>query len=556
MRLHKPTWRSYLIYFFLIFAACGLIWRLIDLAVLNRLFLLKQSDARILRTEILPAHRGAMVDRNGTVLAMSTPVYSVWVNPKYFKPTAAQLQTLAHALQLSRAEIKARTNSNTRKEFIYLKRRNSPNVMQAVKAFNIPGVHFQMEYQRFYPEGEVTAHVLGITNIDDQGQEGLELAYNTWLSGIPGAEEVLKDRLGNVISRIALLKKPQEGRDLTLSIDHRIQYAAYRALKEQVEKMHAQAGSVVVLDAKTGEILAIVNQPSYNSNNIFHSNHSDFRNRAVTDSFEPGSAMKPFTIAMALESGQYTANSLVDTHPGYMNVGGYEIRDDFIDHGVINLQKILEVSSNIGAAKILLSLPPQAFWDLLRRMGFGHRTSSGFPGESPGRLIAHSVWYKSDVATLAYGYGIAVTTLQLARAYAILANHGWRVPVTLLKLDTLPTTEKVLSKKIAHEVVEMLKTVISGKKGTGHLAQVPGYTVAGKTGTAYIAGPNGYDKKKYIADFVGLAPVSHPRLVIAVMIRDPKGKHFGGEVAAPVFAKTMSAALRILDVAPDDLQNH
>lgn len=549
----RYQWRAYLIYLLLIIVTFSLIWRLVDLNFINRFFLLKQSDSRILRTEILPAHRGVILDRDGTVLAMSTPVYSVWINPKYFQTTASQLTALAHTLALSPAWIRARVNSASEKEFVYLKRQNPPDVMQAVKILAIPGVHFQMEYQRFYPEGEVTAHVLGITNIDDQGQEGLELAYNSWLSGVPGKEEVLKDRLGNVIANVALLNKPQEGRDLTLSIDHRIQYAAYRALKEQVEKFHAQAGSVVVVDVKTGEILAMVNQPSYNPNNRLQSNHNDFRNRALTDSFEPGSTMKPFTIAMALESGQYTPKSLVDTHPGYMNIGGFEIRDDFKDNGIIDLQKILEVSSNIGAAKILLSLPPQEFWDLLRRMGFGRQTSSGFPGESSGRLLEHPVWYKSDIATLAYGYGIAVTTLQLAHAYSVLANEGVRLPVSFLKSDEPPAGKQVIPKKIAHEVLNMLQTVITGQEGTGHQATVPGYTVAGKTGTSYIAGPNGYDKKKYNGDFVGIAPVSNPRLVIAVMIRDPKGKHFGGDVAAPVFAKVMSASMRILAVAPDDL---
>jgi cell division protein FtsI (penicillin-binding protein 3) len=500
----------------------------------------------------LAAHRGVITDREGTVLAMSTPVYSVWVNPKSFQATAAQLTELAHALNLPTAFIISHTK-NKNKEFVYLKRQNPPDVKQAVKILNIPGVHFQQDFQRFYPEGEVTAHVLGITNVDDQGQEGLELAYNGWLSGSPGKREVLKDRLGNVIANIALLKSPVEGRDLTLSIDHRIQYVAYRALKEQVEKLHAQSGSVVVMNPKTGEILAMVNQPSYNPNNRAGSTTRDYRNRAVTDSFEPGSTMKPFTIAMALESGQYTMQSLVDTHPGYMNVGGFEIRDDFKDNGIVDLRKILEVSSNIGAAKILLSLPPQKFWNLLQRVGFGRSTNSDFPGETMGRLLDHPVWYKSDVATLAYGYGIAVTALQMVHAYSILANNGESVPVSFLKLDNPPTTKTVLPKNVANEVVNMLQAVVTGKEGTGHQAAIPGYTVAGKTGTAYIAGPGGYNKKKYMSDFVGMAPVNDPRLVIAVVVRDPKGKHFGGDVAAPVFAKIMSASMRIMGVAPDNL---
>lgn len=551
----KFTWRVYLVSLLLIAALSGLLWRLMDLNLVDRHFLLQQSDARILRMVDLPAHRGMIMDRLGTVLALSTPVYSVWINPKYFQATRSQLETLSRELNLPVSVIKARANPSGGKEFVYLKRQNPPDTMQHLKSLQIPGLHFQREYQRFYPEGEVLAHVLGITNIDDQGQEGVELAYNQWLTGTPGQKEVLKDRLGHVIADVAYLKKPEQGRDLILSIDHRIQYIAYRALKEQVQKLHAKAGSIVVLNSKTGEILAMANLPSYNPNNRTVEENGDFRNRAVTDSFEPGSAMKPFTIAMALESGQYKPDSLVNTNPGYMRVGGYEIRDDFVDNGIIDLQKILEVSSNIGAAKILLSLPPQRFWDLLRRVGFGRRTSSGFPGESSGRLMTHPVWYKSDVATLAYGYGIAVTTLQLARAYAILASHGVRRPISFLKLDSVPEGKQVISRKVANEVVGMLETVVTGKRGTGKQANVPGYLVAGKTGTAYIANAQGYDKKKYMSDFVGIAPVSDPQLVIAVVLRDPQGLHFGGDVAAPVFAKVMASALRILNIPADNMQN-
>lgn len=545
-------WRVYLVFFILALGAGGILWRLSELNIFNRQFLLQQSDARILRTETLVAHRGVITDRVGTVLAMSTPVYSAWINPKYFQATTMQLRTMSRDLQLPISFIQSRDIRG--KGFVYLKRQNPPDVKSALETLKIPGLHFQAEYQRFYPEGEVVAHVVGITNIDDQGQEGLELAYNNWLSGTPGKKEVLKDRLGYVISNVALLKKPQEGRNLTLSLDHRIQYIAYRALKEQVQKYNATSGSIVVLNAKTGEILAMANSPSYNPNNRV-SEKSDYRNRAVTDSFEPGSTMKPFTIAMALESKKYKPTTLVDTHPGYMRIGGYEIKDDFVDHGVIDLRKILEVSSNVGAAKILLSLPPQKFYDLLRRVGFGERTDSSFPGESDGKLTEHAVWYKSDVATLAYGYGIAVTVLQLAQAYSILADHGVLRPISFLKLTAAPAGKQVIPANVANEVVMMLKSVVYGKDpgATGGLAKVPGYTVAGKTGTAYIADARGYNKKKYISDFVGLAPVSDPQLVIAVMIRDPKGQHFGGQVAAPIFSKVMAAALRILNIAPDNI---
>lgn len=556
MNVRSFSWRVYLVFIILIAALIGLIARLVQLNIVERHFLLQQSDARIVRVDTLSAHRGMITDRLGTVLALSTPAYSAWINPKYFKPSESQLEALSLQLQIPASVIASR--AQFKKGFVYLKRKNSPNLMARVKALKIPGLYFQTEYQRFYPEGEVTAHILGLTNINDQGQEGLELAYNSWLSGIPGKKEVLKDRLGNIIENVAILKTPEKGHDLTLSIDHRIQYIAYRALKEQVEKLNATSGSIVVLNAKTGEILAMANQPSFNPNDHLPEVNGDFRNRAVTDSFEPGSTMKPFTIAMALQSGQYTQQSLIDTHPGYFMVGGYEIKDDFVDHGIIDLRKILEVSSNVGAAKILLSLPPRPFFELLRQFGFGERTDSGFPGESSGRLVEHSVWYKSDIATLAYGYGIAVTALQLAHAYSILADNGISHPVTFLKLNSPPAGKQIISKQVANEIVQMLESVVYGKDpgATGHRAQVPGYWISGKTGTAYIATAKGYDKKKYIGDFVGMAPATNPQLVIAVVIRDPhdaKGIHFGGDTAAPVFAKVMAASLRILDIPPDNL---
>ncbi|OGT53850.1 MAG: cell division protein [Gammaproteobacteria bacterium RIFCSPHIGHO2_12_FULL_42_13] len=550
MRSRQFNYRSTLIIIFLLLGLASILWRLIDLSVINRHFLLEQSDARILRTIDMPAHRGMVMDRVNSVLALSTPVYSVWIDPREFHPTAAQLRVLSRLLQMPVDTI--RTRSRLHKGFVYLKRQNPPDVMAVIKKLDINGLHFQKEYQRFYPEGEVMAQVLGITNVDDRGQEGVELAYNQWLSGLVGKRQVLKDRLGNVISELALLKQPQEGRDLTLSIDHRIQYIAYRALKEQVQKYHAVMGSVVVLNPNTGEIIAMANQPSYNPNNRTLRMNADVRrNRALTDAYEPGSSMKPFTIAVALESGKYTPDSVVNTHPGYMRVGGFDIKDDFHDNGIINLQKILEVSSNIGAAKILLSLEPNSLWNLLKRFGFGEPSDSGFPGESGGKLIEHPVWYQSDIATLAYGYGISVTTLQLAQAYAVLANLGVRNPTTFLKMNKAPAGKRVLSEKVAREVNLMLENVVSA--GTGRRAKVDGYSVAGKTGTAYLAGPGGYDKKKYISDFAGFAPAVHPQLVIAVLIREPQGKHFGAEVAAPVFSTVMAESLRILNVSPDKM---
>lgn len=548
----QSSWRLYALWFFLCVALAGLIGRLIYLNILDRSFLLRQSKARILRKVPIPANRGMITDRLGAPLAISTPVDSVWVNPQLFHPNSQQLIALSKILHLSLHYIKHRAHKMKDREFVYLKRSNPPFITEQVRALKIPGVFFQREYRRYYPEGEITAHVVGITNVDDKGQEGLELAFNKWLGGTLGEKRVLKDRLGHIIANVALLKKPEQGHNLTLSIDHRVQYLAYRSLKKAVTKYHAESGSAVVLDVRTGEIIAMVNQPSYNPNNRPKNQRGRYRNRAVTDTFEPGSVIKPFTIALALESEKYTPNTKIDTTPGWMRVGGYTIRDD-LNYGVITLTQLLQKSSNIAAAKILLSLQPMHYWNLLRDIGFGERSRSGFPGEVSGTLVAHDTWSPSVVATLAYGYGIAVTALQLAQGYAVLANDGVKKPVTFLKTSKIPKGVRVLPAKVATTVIRMLETVVK-KGGTGTRARVPGYHIAGKTGTAYIAGPNGYSKHRYMASFVGVAPAHEPRLIVAVVVRDPKGAHFGGIVAAPVFAKIMGGSLRLLDIAPDALK--
>ncbi len=547
------SWRLYTLLILLAVAGVGVLWRLVDLNLVNRSFLLKQSQARILRKVKISGYRGMITDRFGDPLAISTPVESVWVNPKLFKASKSQIHALADSLHLSIKYIKHRVRAIPGREFVYLKRDNSPAVSAKVRALKIPGVFFQREYRRYYPDGAVTAHVVGITNVDDQGQEGLELAYNNWLAGSAGEKEVLKDRLGRVIDNVALLKKPKQGHNLTLSLDQRIQFLAYRALKKVVNRYHADSGSVVVLDVKTGEILAMVNQPSYNPNRRPKDHDGRYRNRAVTDIFEPGSTIKTFNIVLALESGQYTPQTKINTHPGRLKIGRYVIKDEGLDYDKISLTQVLQKSSNIGAAKVMLSLKVRNYWDLLRKLGFGQRTRSGFPGEVGGILVSHETWLPSVVATLAYGYGIAVTTLQLAHAYAILANDGVKIPVTFLKVKQPPKGVRIIPAKIAKTVMKMLETV-EQKGGTGTRARVPGYEVAGKTGTAYIAGPKGYYKHRYTSSFVGIAPVSEPRLVVAVVIRDPKGQHFGGIVSAPVFAKVMGGALRLLDVPPDNLQ--
>lgn len=553
MRRDKPPQRGrfIVIIFLLVVAALVVVWRLFDLSVIHRHFLMKQSDARTMRTESLPAYRGMIVDRLGLPLAISSPVESVWINPHIYHATRMQTRLLAHDLDLSSLKVSHKISQNHQRGFIYLKRQNPPAIADKVSSLQLRGVYLQKEYKRFYPEGEVTAHLVGLTDIDDHGQEGLELTYDRWLSGSPGKQEVVKDRMGHVIRRVAVLKRPRQGHKLMLSIDHRVQYVAYQAIKSTVAQYHAQSGSIVVLNPKTGEVLAMANAPSYNPNNRPPDQGGIYRNRAVTDMFEPGSVIKPFNIALALESGLYKPSSMIDTSPGRMPVGHHlVVTDDGLNYGKIDLTTVLQKSSNIGAAKILMSLPASQYWSLLHRFGFGEITQSLYPGESPGRLVPRDRWYPSVVATLAYGYGIAVTTLQLAHAYAALANHGLMMPVTLLKRQQAVSGRQVIQTKVANEVVKMLEAVVE-RGGTGLRASIPGYRVAGKTGTAYIAGKHGYDKHRYIASFVGMAPASDPKLVIAVVVRDPKGQHFGGLVSGPVFANVMSQALRILDIPPD-----
>ena len=502
-----------------------------------------------MRTIDIPAYRGMIVDRGGQPIAISTVVDSIWINPSLFHPSPSQLDLLAHYLRLNPHKIQQQANLSGYRSFVYLKRRNLPPIGEQVLSLHIPGVFVQHEYKRYYPAGEVFAHLIGITNVDDHGQEGLELAYDELSRGRRGRQQVIKDRLGHIIAHAGLLQKPLQGRPLILSVDHRIQYSAYQALELAIAQYHAVGGSIVVLDSYTNEVLAMVNQPSYNPNDRSHYPDSRYRNRAVTDIFEPGSTIKPFTIALALQSGKYTTDSVIDTRPGWMQIGGYHIADEN-NYGIITLSQVLEKSSDIGAAKIMLSLSPQKHWELLHRLGFGELTGSAFPGEVSGRLIEQQSWRPSVIATLAYGYGIAVTALQLAHAYTVFANQGELRPLFLLKTMQAPKkSETVIPPNVCQKVLLMLENVVA--KGTGTRAQIPGYRVAGKTGTAYIAGPHGYDKQHYVSSFVGIAPVSKPRLVVAVVIRDPQGDHLGAIVSAPVFAKVMGESLRILNVSPD-----
>ncbi|MGA7801765.1 MAG: penicillin-binding transpeptidase domain-containing protein [Gammaproteobacteria bacterium] len=532
-------------------AFAAVVARDLYLQVIEKDFLQGEGDARQLRVVAIPAHRGMILDREGEPLAISTPVDSVWVNPKELNPAPRYVPALAKLLGLNIGDLRQLLAKRADKEFVYLKRQIDPAVAHQVKELGAPGVYLQREYKRYYPAGEVTAHVLGFTNIDDVGQEGLELSYDDWLRGEPGAKRVIQDGRHHIIEDVDQLRAPRPGHNLTLSIDRSIQYLAYRELKAAVMEHHARSGSAVVLDPNTGEVLAMVNQPSYNPNNRTRIDPAAMRNRAVTDVFEPGSTMKPFTIAAALESGHYQPHTPIGTAPGFIKVGRNIIRDD-ADYGMLDVTGVITKSSNVGATKIALSISPKRQWSMLTRMGFGERTGSGFPGEVSGTLPFYRQWPEIERASLAFGYGVSVTALQLARAYAVLADGGIRRPVTFLKLDKPPAGHRVMTSRIAREMRAMLETVVS-PEGTGDKARVPGYRVAGKTGTVHKSIAGGYAKHRYISVFAGMAPASDPRLVMVVMINDPQGVYYGGLVAAPVFARVMAGALRLLDVPPDDL---
>lgn len=527
----------------------ALTFRIFNLSILKQDFLQREGDERTLRLISAPAFRGMIMDRNGFPLAVSTTVYSAWINPQVFSPSVKEIIRLAAILKMNPKEIKNLDEMKKSREFVYLKRTLSPAIAQAIRKLNINGLNLQKEYHRYYPEGEVTAHVIGFTNVDDHGQEGIELGYNDWLAGEPGKKWVLKDRLGQVISEVETVQDQKPGHDLVLSIDRRIQYLAYRELLNGVTQNHAISGSAIVMDAKTGELLAMVNQPSYNPNNRNGVRANFFRNRAVTDIFEPGSTIKAFTVMSGLESGIIEPNSAIDTSPGWMRLDKSVVRDEH-DNGVLTIAKILQLSSNMGAAKIALSLPTDALWSVLNRVGFGEVTGVNFPGEQNGSLTKHSPWGKFVLATLSFGYGLSTTALQLTRAYAVIANDGVKVPLSLLRLDKAPQGEQIISPDVTVKALSLLESVVKSPKGIH--ARVPGYRVAGKTGTSRKVGADGYEKH-YTSSFVGIAPVSNPRIVVSVVINDPQGKDYlGAKVSAPVFAKIMEGTLRLLDMQPDE----
>lgn len=551
----KHTWRFWFIVFLLTLAVFGVVWRMVDLMIIQRGFLLGQGDSRSLRDVTIPAFRGIITDRNGSPLAVSVPVDDIWMDPKEFTPSITAFNELSQVTNIPISDLQNIYANNSKREFAYIERQVTPFVGDQITALNIPGVFINQVFRRYYPEAEVAAQLLGFTDINDQGQAGIELEFNQWLQGVPGEKEVLVDRMGNIVSDVASIKPSQPGRNLALSIDHRIQYIAYNALKDEIKAHDASSGSVVVLNVKTGEVLAMVNLPSFNPNDRPKVQDARFRNGAVTDVTEPGSTIKAFSVCNALASGKFTPNTPIDTSPGWWLVDGNTVRDDW-DMGLIDVTGVLQKSSNVGISKMTLTLPPATLFDLLRNIGFGEVTQSGFPGESAGTLNPRALQNQFTLATLSFGYGIDVTTLQLAHAYSILANGGVEVPVTLLKIDHAPSGQRLLSAKIAHEVVIMMESVVEVQGGTATLAQVPGYRVSGKTGTVREVGPDGYEPNHHNGIFVGIAPVSHPALVVAVVVKDakkPSNYYFGGDVSAPVFAKVMGASLRILDIAPDKL---
>lgn len=548
-----PVWRRRFLLGCVLLGFGILLGRSVYLQSVHKSFLQQKGDARYSRVLVLPAHRGKITDRHGEPLAISTPVESIWASPPDVKVLPEQLAKLAAILKIKPGDIKAKFD-NTQREFVYLKRRLPPETAAKVMSVGIPGVFMQREYRRYYPAGDVTAHLVGFTGIDDNGQEGFELHSQGWLSGKVGSRRVIKDRQGRIVEDLEAVKVPQDGRDLTLSIDRKIQYLAYRELAAAVEEHKAKAGSAVVLDAKTGEVLAMANLPSYNPNNPVNLTGGRTRNRAIVDTFEPGSTMKPFTAAAAMDSGRYRADTVIDTAPGSMRIGRATIRDAHAQ-GLLTVAQVIQKSSNIGSAKMALNLEPQYLWGIFNQLGFGTPTRVGFPGEASGRLRNYKTWRPIEQATMSYGHGLSMTLLQLARAYTVFTNDGVLLPVSLLKLKESPVGHKVYTPATANSLKGMMETVVQ-PGGTALRAQVLGYRVAGKTGTAHKPGVGGYQANHYVSSFVGFAPASNPRLIIAVMIDDPSdGKYYGGTVAAPVFSKVMAGALRMLAV-PQDAPNN
>lgn len=534
----------------LVVSAGGLVARAVDLQVVENGFYQKQGDERFVRTVPIPVSRGTIFDRNGAPLAVSTPMESLWVDPQKLLQHTDAIPDLAAALDIQSDRLAQRLAKRSERRFVYLQRKMAPHAAQKVLDLGIPGVHTQREYQRFYPSGRTMAHVLGFTNIDGKGQEGLERSFNDWLTGKAGAKKVIRDGHGRIVENVEQAQPAQPGHDLTLSIDRRIQYLAWRELDKAVDEHDAKSAAMVIMNPNTGEVLAMVSLPSFNPNNIASSTSSERRNRAVTDVFEPGSTAKAFTVTAALESGDWTPDTQIDTGPGWWVLDGQTIHDDH-PNGKLDMTGVITRSSNIGAAKIATSLDPGAMYQTFHDVGFGQSTESGYPGESAGILPAGGDWREIRQATIGYGYGFNVTIMQLAQAYSVLAAGGMLHHPTFIKGQDNPG-EQVVPTHVAHEVKAMLRTVVASPHGTAHdSAHINNYSVAGKTGTSHQAGNGGYAAHKYNSVFAGMVPASDPELVGVVVVRDPQGEYFGTAVAAPVFQAVMRDAVRLLDIPPD-----
>ena len=551
LAVRLPVWRSRVVLFVLFAAFAALAGRAIWLQGVSTAFLQKQGEIRYARTLELPATRGKITDRNGQVLASSVPVKAIWAIPDdVLLAPPAKIRALAGLLEMSEAELRKKLDSD--RNFVYLKRQVEMDVADKIARLDIDGIDARKEYKRFYPQGEVTTHVVGFTNVEDQGQESMELAQQKTLQGSTGSRRVIKDRLGHIVEDIGSIHEPHDGKDLTLSVDSKIQYIAYTQLKAAVEKFKAKAGGAVVLDVHTGEVLALANYPSYDPNDRRSLTGAQLRNRVMTDSFEPGSTLKPITVALALDSNRVTPTTAIDTGPGRFTIIDRTITDTKA-HGVIDVAQIIEMSSNIGTSKIALSMPPQEMWEMFTKVGFGQQPKWGFPGAVAGRVRPYKSWRPVEQATMSYGNGISVSLIQLARSYMMFARDGDTIPLSFQKVGALPVGQQIIKERTARQMRDMLETVVSGKDGTAKQAQVAGYRVGGKTGTAYKVENGKYAMpRKYIGSFVGMVPMSAPRFIIAVMIDEPtQGGHYGGQVAAPTFAAVAANALRAMNVPPD-----
>ena len=539
--------RVHLVGIIVIFLSAAMMMRLWYLQIFEKDFLQNQGDARTIRMELINAHRGIIEDRTGKPLAVSTPALSLWANPSEVLQSNASLEPLTTYLGFNAGEFDKWLKSAQSKNFVYLKRHLPPAEARGVLELEIPGIYTEREYHRFYPAGEVAAHLVGLTNIDDQGQEGLELAFDKWLAGTAGKKKVLKNRYGEIIRDIKPVAEAQPGKTLTLGIDLRLQYLAYRELKSAVKSFQAESGSIVVLDVETGQVLAMVNQPSYNPNNRASLDLNAVRNRALTDVFEPGSTVKPFTVGVALQSGNYSPQSTIDTAPGFLRVDNFTVRDPR-NRGEITLGEIIIHSSQVGISKLALDLNEYEIWGLFEKLGFGRDAGTGFPGESAGYLPNRRRWKDLDRVAFAYGYGLTVTPLQLAASYLTIASGGIKRDVSLRE-GMASNDQRIYSREVADQLKQMLASVVT--EGTAKKAAIEGYSVAGKTGTVRKMGKSGYEDTRHLAFFAGMAPVDHPRLVGVVLINEPKGEKFGGgAIAAPVFSRVMQNALRILNVPP------